>query len=103
MERVVSETVAGADVTGYLSKRAAAAYLSISLRTLEHLPGLRRYRVGRMVRYRQTEIDAWMAQHAEPARTEAKRESRGLRDLAQQARRRALMAETNTITGGQEG
>jgi len=29
MKRVVPETVAGADVTGYLDKRAAAAYLLI--------------------------------------------------------------------------
>jgi hypothetical protein len=85
----------------YLSKRAAAGYISISVRTLEGLPNLRRYRVGKVVRYRRSELDAWMKAHVEAPGKKIEKLS-GLRGLLTQAKKRALEQEADNQTGGQE-
>jgi predicted DNA-binding transcriptional regulator AlpA len=47
----------------YLDKRKAAEYLDISVRTLEGHRSMPRFRLGKKVLYRCSEIDDWMAQH----------------------------------------
>jgi hypothetical protein len=97
----VSEVVAYIASDCYLDKRASAVYLSVSVRTLEGLPELRRYRIGKGVRYRRSELDAWMARHAEEPRRPAEKAG-GLRGLLDQAKKRALEEEKNQQTVGQE-
>jgi hypothetical protein len=85
----------------YLGKREAAAFLSVSVRTLEGLQGLRRYRLNKAVRYRRRELDAWMQAHAEAARQPVEKRG-GLRKTMEASKRRALAEETNDLTGGRE-
>ncbi len=55
------------DSDNYLSKRDAAEYLGLSLRTVEyHLPEIPHYRVGRRIVFKLSELDAWMQQHKVP-------------------------------------
>lgn len=51
---------------GYLTTQEAAEYLKLSPRTLEGFRnrggGPKFYRRGRLVRYRQADLDAWLAE-----------------------------------------
>jgi hypothetical protein len=49
----------------YLDRRSAAAYLDVSLRTLESYTDLRRYRIRKKLLYRKSELDQWVERHAE--------------------------------------
>ena len=90
----------------YLDKRETAAYLSVSVRTLEGLPGLRRYRLNKAVRYRRSELDAWMQAHAE-TRESTPAPVGGLRGLLQASKKRALkeeeIEEKNILIVGHKG
>lgn len=47
-------------VTPYLSRRAASKYTTYSERTLQDAKDLPVIRVGRSIRYRREDLDAWM-------------------------------------------
>ena len=65
---------------GYLSKKQAASYLSVSPRTLDNLVcELPCFRIGRKVLFRKCELDQWVDQHRIQSNSEA------LRRLADEA------------------
>ena len=55
-------------LAGYLGKRESAAYLGLSVRTVEkNLDGIPHFRVGRKLLFRKSELDRFMEQHREAA------------------------------------
>ena len=61
----VSEIVAYMTADRYLSLKEASEYLSISPRTLRDRDDIPRYRVGKMLRFKKSELDEWMFKHRE--------------------------------------
>jgi excisionase family DNA binding protein len=62
----VSEILAYINRDRYLALAEACKYLSLSERTLrELLSGIKHYRIGRKLLFRQSELDAWVAMHQE--------------------------------------
>ena len=66
----VSEIVAYLVQDRYLNLAEAAKYTSISKRTLRDQDDLPRYRVGKMLRFKKSEVDAWMLKHREASNEE---------------------------------
>lgn len=55
---------------GALDASGAAAYLSVSVRTIQRMTAtgeLRAVRYGRLVRYRPADLDAWLERHVDAA------------------------------------
>lgn len=62
----VQEILAYVDRDRYLDKRQAAAYTSLSTRTLEkHLDEIPHFRVGNKILFKRSELDRWMEKHRE--------------------------------------
>jgi len=61
----VSEIVAYVTADRYLSLKEASEYTSISGRTLRDQDDLPRYRVGKLLRFKKSEVDEWMLKHRE--------------------------------------
>jgi len=86
----LNELLAVLDVDVFLSKRQAAAYLSVSISFLEKLmaeEGLPFYRVKKKVLFRKHEIEGWIEQYWEQG------ESQDLKKLADEAVRKVLGEE----------
>ena len=57
----VREILAYIEQDHYLDKRAAAAYVSLSIRTIgKHLDEIPHFRVGTKVVFKKSELDRWM-------------------------------------------
>ena len=62
----VSEILAYLETDRYMDKHEAAAYLSLSTRTLDYdLHEISHFRVGRKVLFKKSELDQWMERHRE--------------------------------------
>ncbi len=61
----VSEIVAYMTADRYLSLKEASEYTGFSGRTLRDQDDLPRYRVGKMLRFKKSELDEWMLKHRE--------------------------------------
>jgi len=75
----VQEILAYVDRDRYLDKREAAAYTSLSVRTLEkHLDEIPHFRVRKKILFKRSELDRWMETYREGG-------SRNLDHLADEA------------------
>ena len=61
----VGEILAYLKTDRYLSLKEASEYTGFSGRTLRDQDDLPRYRVGKMLRFKKSEVDAWMIKHRE--------------------------------------
>jgi len=62
----VQEVIAYVDRDRYLDKRQAAAYTSLSIRTLEgRLDGIPHFRVGTKILFKKSELDRWVEKYRE--------------------------------------
>jgi excisionase family DNA binding protein len=52
---------------GYLSKKQASLYLSLSVRSIEkRLSEIPHFRVGNKILFKKSQLDTWMDSHREP-------------------------------------
>jgi hypothetical protein len=93
----VAELLAYAAADCYFTRRQAARYCAMSLRKLDRCR-VERYRVGGMVYYRKSRLDAFMVAHREQQTPGA--ELGSLRSLIADAKRKALKGEKAGIAGG---
>ncbi len=61
----ISEIVAYVTADRYLSLKETSEYTGFSGRTLRGQDDLPRYRVGKMLRFKKSEVDEWMIKHRE--------------------------------------
>ena len=66
----VSEIVAYVTADRYLSLKETSEYTGFSGRTLRDQDDLPRYRVGKMLRFKKSEVDAWMIKYREGGKEE---------------------------------
>jgi len=67
----VREVLAYLDQDRYLNLAQASEYLSISTRTIRDRDDIPRYRIGtKMLLFKRSELDGWMAQYREGGDTE---------------------------------
>ena len=67
----VQEILAYVDRDRYLDKREAAAYTSLSTRTLEgRLDEIPHFRVGKKILFKKSELDHWVEQYREGSNQE---------------------------------
>jgi excisionase family DNA binding protein len=65
-----SEILAYLTADRYLSLKEASEYTGFSGRTLRDQDDLPRYRVGKMLRFKKSEVDEWMLKHREGGKAE---------------------------------
>jgi len=75
---------------GYLSRRSAAGFLGLSIRTLDQYREIPRYRIGGKILYRRSELVLWMEGHREPTQPQVAISKSARRARLDELRRRAL-------------
>ncbi len=61
----VREVLSYLETDRFMDLKEASEYLSISTRTLRDQDDLPRYRVGKLLRFKKSELDEWMLKHRE--------------------------------------
>jgi excisionase family DNA binding protein len=65
----------------YMDKREVSRYLSVSVRTVEGLKDLPRFRVGSKVLFKRSEVDRWMMKHRETDREDLDRVTEAVKEM----------------------
>ena len=65
----------------YLDKREVAKYLSVSVRTVEGLKDLPRFRVGSKVLFKRSEVDRWMMKHRDTDKEDLDRVTDAVKEI----------------------